>query len=68
MGHAMGNADTSSTENLSASQPVFTPPATARRLLRSSALFGPADEVIIEHHGAEYRLRITRQGKLILTK
>lgn len=29
---------------------------------------GNAKEVIIEHAGEEYRLRITRQQKLILTK
>jgi hemin uptake protein HemP len=33
----------------------------------SSALLGAARELIIEHDGREYRLRLTRQGKLILT-
>ncbi len=36
--------------------------------LYSKALFSAANEVIIEHAGEEYRLRLTRQGKLILTK
>jgi hemin uptake protein HemP len=40
----------------------------APRRLHSSALFGDAKQLVIEHQGAEYRLRITRQGKLILTK
>ncbi|MFC4625838.1 hemin uptake protein HemP [Daeguia caeni] len=31
-------------------------------------LFGSAREVGIEHGGALYRLKITRQGKLILNK
>lgn len=31
-------------------------------------LFGAAQEVVIDHEGALYRLRITRQGKLILNK
>jgi hemin uptake protein HemP len=31
-------------------------------------LFGPSQELRITFRGAEYRLRITRQGKLILTK
>jgi hemin uptake protein HemP len=31
-------------------------------------LFGSAHEVVIDHEGALYRLRITRQGKLILNK
>jgi len=39
-----------------------------RQRLRSTELFGTAREVVIEHAGEEYRLRLTRQGKLILTK
>ncbi|MFI3157826.1 MAG: hemin uptake protein HemP [Methylococcaceae bacterium] len=39
-----------------------------RQRLRSAELFGTAREVVIEHAGEEYRLRLTRQGKLILTK
>jgi hemin uptake protein HemP len=42
--------------------------AVLRPRLRSSELFGIAREVVIEHAGEEYRLRLTRQGKLILTK
>lgn len=38
-----------------------------KRLL-SSAVFNGETEVGIEHHGELYRLKITRQGKLILTK
>lgn len=38
------------------------------RTLTTDALFNGADEVRISHHGAEYRLKVTRQGKLILTK
>lgn len=33
----------------------------------SRALLGNARELIIEHDGREYRLRLTQQGKLILT-
>ena len=36
--------------------------------LQSNELFGTAQEIVIEHAGDEYRLRLTRQGKLILTK
>jgi hemin uptake protein HemP len=36
--------------------------------LYSKTLFASVNEVIIEHSGEEYRLRLTRQGKLILTK
>jgi hemin uptake protein HemP len=31
-------------------------------------LFGDSRELVIEHGGDEYRLRITNAGKLILTK
>ncbi|WP_240032005.1 hemin uptake protein HemP [Pseudomethylobacillus aquaticus] len=34
----------------------------------SEQLFAGARELIIQHAGAEYRLRLTSQGKLILTK
>jgi hemin uptake protein HemP len=36
--------------------------------LKSEKLFGGAREVLIEHAGACYRLRITNSNKLILTK
>jgi hemin uptake protein HemP len=49
------------------------PPSAARasadtRPLDSQALFGAARELLIQHNGAVYRLRLTRAGKLILTK
>ena len=34
----------------------------------SDTLFSDGDEVFIQHQGAQYRLRRTRNGKLILTK
>ncbi len=34
----------------------------------SQELFGGSERLVIEHRGEEYLLRITRQGKLILTK
>ena len=34
----------------------------------SERLFGGASEVLIEHRGALYRLKLTSLGKLILTK
>jgi len=36
--------------------------------VQAAALFAGAREVIIEHGPEEYRLQITRHGKLILTK
>ena len=40
---------------------------TATPYIRSQDLFGAAQEVVIEHNQREYRLRVTSQGKLILT-
>ncbi|MDI1232306.1 MAG: hemin uptake protein HemP [Methylobacter sp.] len=50
---------------LSAKQGIAPP---LRPRLHSVTLFGTAREIVIEHAGEEYRLRLTRQGKLILTK
>lgn len=41
-------------------------PAPAR--IEGGQLFAGQREVLIVHKGEEYRLRITRQDKLILTK
>jgi hemin uptake protein HemP len=38
------------------------------KVIPSSTLFSGAAEIGIEHHGELYRLKLTRQGKLILTK
>jgi hemin uptake protein HemP len=48
--------------------PAVTGSQPVRQRLHSAELFGTAREVVIEHAGEEYRLRLTRQGKLILTK
>jgi hemin uptake protein HemP len=50
-----------------AASSVAAAPFTPRRLF-SEQLIGPGREVLIRHAGCDYRLRITRQGKLILTK
>lgn len=42
-------------------------PDQARRI-HSHELFGSATEILIHHDAADYRLRITSNGKLILTK
>ncbi len=39
-----------------------------KRRLTSEALFEGSNEVVIVHAGEEYRLRITKNAKLILTK
>jgi len=38
------------------------------RVVRTQELFGARREVIIKHGDEEYRLRITKADKLILTK
>jgi hemin uptake protein HemP len=43
-------------------------PASRPPVVSSEQLFGAAREVIIKHGEEEYRLRITRTDKLILTK
>ena len=49
-------------------QRATTTPAHAPRRVRSSELLKSEPEIVIEHEGYEYRLKITSQGKLILTK
>jgi hemin uptake protein HemP len=41
--------------------------ARATRKIASRELFNGAREVVIDHHGRTYFLRITQNGKLILT-
>jgi len=38
------------------------------KVVRSQELFAGKREVLIEHSGSLYRLRMTRAGKLILNK
>ena len=38
------------------------------RVVTSESLFRGSHEIGIEHEGSMYRLKITRQGKLILNK
>jgi hemin uptake protein HemP len=43
--------------------------AIQRRTVSSASLFGKGGkQIVIEHKGEQYRLRETRNGKLILTK
>ncbi|HKY03083.1 MAG TPA: hemin uptake protein HemP [Burkholderiales bacterium] len=39
----------------------------AQSTVSSETLLGPQGELVIEHRGRAYRLRITQSGKLILT-
>lgn len=50
---------------------IGSPPSSGNQIrprLYSVNLFTHNREVIIEHEGEEYRLRLTSKGKLILTK
>jgi hemin uptake protein HemP len=38
------------------------------KLFSSEDLFGNSNEVLIQHRGKQYRLNLTRNDKLILTK
>lgn len=46
---------------------VSASPTPAPLKVASEALLGPRRELVITHNGREYRLRITQNGKLILT-
>lgn len=49
--------------------PLRNAPVVAEiRVLEGSDLFAGANEIMIRHDGVIYRLKITRQGKLILNK
>lgn len=44
-----------------------TKPVSPERRIVSRELLGERGELVIEHSGREYRLRLTQNGKLILT-
>lgn len=60
----MNQPEPSSTTSAS---PPSSVAADAPRL-DSHSLFGAARELLIQHKGEQYRLRLTRLDKLILTK
>ena len=64
--HKANPMSTMFTDNNSLPTPL-TPESQAIKL-DSHALFEGRKEIIIIHQDQEYRLRITRQDKLILTK
>ncbi|HEX9462433.1 MAG TPA: hemin uptake protein HemP [Alphaproteobacteria bacterium] len=45
-----------------------TPAAPPVRRLPLDSIMAGSREVIIEHRGQDYRLRVTSNGKLLLTK
>lgn len=52
-----------SSESMRKNTPIIT-----SKNISSEQLFAGARELVIAHAGGEYRLRLTNQGKLILTK
>jgi hemin uptake protein HemP len=58
---SVGNASTTSS-------PSPAGPTKGPQQVDVQQLLAGAQEVRLVHHGVEYRLRVTRQGKLILTK
>lgn len=56
------------TRPLTPQHSAFRRPRTPAPRLRSEDLFRDTHELVIEHHGEEYRLRLTRNDKLILNK
>lgn len=48
--------------------PEAKPPKGGNGMLDSARLFAEGNEVTIRHEGQLYRLRLTRNGKLILNK
>lgn len=47
---------------------LTSPSAQKSVRITSDELFGGGKELVIEHAGEEYRLRVTSKGRLILTK
>jgi hemin uptake protein HemP len=52
---------------LSVDKPRTAPATPAPATVKSESLLGRARELVIVHNGRDYRLRITQNGKLILT-
>jgi len=53
---------------IEATAPDVSEATIAPAMLDTASLFGGRSEIRLLHRGQEYRLRVTRQGKLILTK
>lgn len=51
-----------------AQPPARETPVLPPRTVASAELFQGRNELLIEHHGEVYRLRLTKTGKLILNK
>ena len=57
------------TDTVHESSPAkLIPLSSFPKLITSDELFGAERQIFIDHGGSVYRLQITKQGKLILTK
>jgi len=63
-----GSPDLEAAEPRDDGAPAAAPGPAGPRRVESAALFQRAREVVIVHGAQEYRLRITKSDKLILTK
>jgi hemin uptake protein HemP len=76
MGHASGEIRAALGNSMAAGQLVNSANGTTLQAVRattkprieSGQLFQGNNEIVIVHQNEEYNLRITRNGKLILTK
>lgn len=65
----MSSGETKSqTSVCGSSMSVATPARPQPARVQAASLFGGGRELVIVHQEEEYRLRVTRKGKLILTK
>ena len=48
-------------------EPTLAPAGAAPQRVSSESLLGRKRELVIVHNGREYHLRLTQNGKLILT-
>jgi hemin uptake protein HemP len=63
-----GRTAVSNDNNFARPSDLPAPAGRAPRIIESRELFGSENEILISHDGAIYRMKITRQGKLILNK
>jgi hemin uptake protein HemP len=65
---ADANEDGDMAERQPPSLAVPPPAATSAPVVKAEDLFRGRREIVIEHEGVRYRLRLTRRNKLILQK
>ncbi len=61
-------SDSSRPDRQDGGTPLASPSAKEKSRITSDELFSGGKELVIDHAGEEYRLRLTSKGRLILTK